>query len=151
MLAINVLFPGADIPCHCAALLRCLPCVYCFATISAMEEVGLASVANRLSKELSGGMKRRLSVAMSICGNSEVSGRCSSRVFLPHPSMRCCCCDNSVPRLYSWMSPAPASTQRREGGSGGSSSAPSVAGPWYSPHTPWMRRSCFVPEFLFSL
>lgn len=45
----------------------------------AMKEVGLFHVANRLANDLSGGMKRRLSIAISLIGHSEI-------VFLDEPT-----------------------------------------------------------------
>ena len=44
-----------------------------------LEEFGLLKFADRLSKDLSGGMKRRLSVAISVIGNSQI-------IFLDEPS-----------------------------------------------------------------
>eukprot|EP01091_Cochliopodium_minus_P001939 TRINITY_DN1188_c0_g2_i2.p1 TRINITY_DN1188_c0_g2~~TRINITY_DN1188_c0_g2_i2.p1 ORF type:complete len:1683 (-),score=415.80 TRINITY_DN1188_c0_g2_i2:354-4655(-) len=45
----------------------------------ALKEFGLFKFSNRLSKDLSGGMKRRLSVAISLIGNSQI-------IFLDEPS-----------------------------------------------------------------
>ena len=45
----------------------------------ALEEFGLLKFSDRLSKDLSGGMKRRLSVAISLIGNSQI-------IFLDEPS-----------------------------------------------------------------
>ena len=39
--------------------------------VTAIEDVALAEKRNTLSKDLSGGMKRKLSVAIAFCGNSQ--------------------------------------------------------------------------------
>lgn len=44
-----------------------------------MKEIGLHKFANRLANDLSGGMKRRLSIAISLIGHSEI-------VFLDEPT-----------------------------------------------------------------
>jgi ABC-type multidrug transport system ATPase subunit len=45
-----------------------------------LREVGLFDAQHRLSKDLSGGMKRRLSIAISLVGNTDV-------VFMDEPTV----------------------------------------------------------------
>lgn len=52
-----------------------------------LSQVGLWNVANRLSRDLSGGMKRRLSIAISFVGDSKIvflvlSVKNSNKVFV---------------------------------------------------------------------
>lgn len=50
------------------------------AVLQALENVSLQDFANRLSKGLSGGEKRRLSIAISLLGNPAV-------IFLDEPTV----------------------------------------------------------------
>lgn len=68
-----------------------------------MHEVGLEDAKNKLSKQLSGGMKRRLSVAISLIGESEY-------VFLDEPVTHFFICSKYLffnfifyKRLLVWM------------------------------------------------
>jgi ABC-type multidrug transport system ATPase subunit len=57
-----------------------------------IADVALAEKANTFSKNLSGGMKRKLSVAIAFCGGSEI-------ILLDEPTVRCVCvCVCSLPR-----------------------------------------------------
>jgi ABC-type glutathione transport system ATPase component len=62
-----------------------------------IADVALAEKANTFSKNLSGGMKRKLSVAIAFCGGSEI-------ILLDEPTVRCVCvssCVCSLPRRRS--------------------------------------------------
>lgn len=104
-----------------------------------LKEVGLHKVKSRLSSQLSGGMKRRLSVAVSLVGNSDI-------VFFDEPTTYTSLIHFSF--LNTFVKKTEAWIQLQEDNYGKLYDEPQKEEQLFSPLILWMKSNCFALELL---